>query len=353
MRVLVATDAWRPQVNGVVRSLEYLASEAPSLGADIDFLTPGDFRTLPLPGYREIRLALASAGRIERAITAMRPDSVHLATEGPIGWITRYVCQTRGYPFTTSYHTRFPEYLAARLPVPLRWSYAALRRFHNSGDGTMVGSPTLERALKAHGFRDLMPWSRGVDAELFRPHSVRPLAFPAPVFLYVGRIAVEKNLEAFLNLDLPGSKVAVGDGPSRAGLQARYPQVHFLGTRTGKALADVYASADVFVFPSLTDTFGMVILEALACGLPVAAFPVMGPLDVIGKSGCGCLDPDLRRAALAALQVRRDKCRAHALTFTWRESVRQFLDNTRRAHGVLAGAARPLLANTRWRHPWV
>ncbi|MGP9813568.1 glycosyltransferase family 4 protein [Rhodopseudomonas sp. NSM] len=334
MRVLVATDAWRPQVNGVVRSLEYLASEAPSLGADIDFLTPSDFRTLPLPGYREIHLALASARRIERAISRIRPDSVHIATEGPIGWITRYVCQTRGYPFTTSYHTRFPEYLAARLPVPLKWGYAALRRFHNSGDGTMVGSPTLERALKAHGFRNLMPWSRGVDAELFRPHSVRPLAFPAPVFLYVGRVAVEKNLDAFLDLDLPGSKIVVGDGPSRAALQSRYPHVRFLGTRTGQALADVYASADVFVFPSLTDTFGMVILEALACGLPVAAFPVMGPLDVIGKSGCGCLDRDLRRAALAALQVRREECRAHALNFTWRESARQFLDNTRRAHGV-------------------
>uniref|UniRef100_E6VFT6 Glycosyl transferase group 1 n=1 Tax=Rhodopseudomonas palustris (strain DX-1) TaxID=652103 RepID=E6VFT6_RHOPX len=345
MRVLVATDAWRPQVNGVVRSLEYLASEAPSLRADIDFLTPSDFRTVPLPGYREIHVALASARRIERAIATMRPDSVHIATEGPIGWITRHVCRTRGYPFTTSYHTRFPEYLAARLPVPLKWGYAALRRFHNSGDGTMVGSPTLEQALKAHGFRNLMPWSRGVDTELFRPRNVRPLAFPEPVFLYVGRIAVEKNLDAFLGLDLPGSKVVVGDGPSRAVLQSRYPQAHFLGTRTGQALADVYASADVFVFPSLTDTFGMVLLEALACGLPIAAFPVMGPLDVLGKSGCGCLDPDLRRAALAALQVRREECRVHALTFTWRESAQQFLDNIRRAHRFAAKGPWPLRAN--------
>ncbi|WP_038967699.1 glycosyltransferase, partial [Bradyrhizobium diazoefficiens] len=224
------------------------------------------------------------------------------------------------------------------------WSYAVLRRFHNGGDGIMVGSPTLEQALKAHGFRNLMPWSRGVDAVLFRPRSVQPLAFPAPVFLYVGRIAIEKNLEAFLALDLPGSKVVVGDGPLRASLQARFPQVHFLGTRTGRALADVYASADVFVFPSLTDTFGLVILEALACGLPVAAFPVMGPLDVIGESGCGCLDADLRRAALAALQVPREKCRAYALTFTWQESVRQFLDNVKRAHGMLTDAARPLFA---------
>lgn len=345
MRVLVATDAWHPQVNGVVRSLEYLMSEAPSFGANISFLTPDDFRTVPLPGYREIRLALATVRRIEHALKSLRPNSVHIATEGPIGWVTRHVCQTRGYPFTTSYHTRFPEYLAARLPVPLKWSYAALRRFHNSGDGIMVGSPMLEQALKAHGFRNLMRWSRGVDAELFRPRSVRPLIFPGPVFLYVGRIAVEKNLEAFLDLDLPGSKVVVGDGPLRVRLRARFPQVHFLGTRTGPALADAYASADVFVFPSLTDTFGMVILEALACGLPVAAFPVMGPLDVIGKSGCGCLDPDLRRAALGALQVPREKCRVYALTYTWRESVRQFLDNVKQAHGVLADVAPPLFVS--------
>lgn len=338
MRVLVATDAWHPQINGVVRSLEYLASEAPSLGADIALLTPGDFRTVPLPGYREIRLALASVRRIERVIAVTRPDSVHIATEGPIGWITRYVCRKRGYPFTTSYHTRFPEYLAARLPVPLRWSYAALRRFHNGGDGIMVGSPSLEQSLRAHGFHKLMPWSRGVDAELFCPRAERPLAFPAPVFLYVGRVAVEKNLEAFLGLDLPGSKVVVGDGPLRSSLQVRFPQARFLGTRTGQALADVYASADVMVFPSLTDTFGMVILEALACGLPVAAFPVMGPLDVIGKSGCGCLDHDLRRAALGALRVPPEKCRAYALTFTWRESVRQFLDNIGRAHATPARA---------------
>jgi len=334
MRVLIATDAWRPQINGVVRSLEYLASEAPEFGANLAFITPGDFRTVPLPGYREIRLALASIRRIERAIAAARPDSVHIATEGPIGWITRHVCRKRGYPFTTSYHTRFPEYLAARLPVPLRWSYAALRRFHNGGDGTMVGSPSLERALKTHGFRNLMPWTRGVDADLFRPRAWRPLNFPEPVFLYVGRVAVEKNLEAFLALDLPGSKVVVGDGPLRGCLQSRFPHAHFLGTRTGRALADVYASADVMVFPSLTDTFGMVLLEALACGLPVAAFPVMGPRDVIGESGCGCLDPDLRRAALGALLVPREKCRAYALTFTWRESVRQFLDNIGRAHGT-------------------
>lgn len=339
MRVLVATDAWRPQINGVVRSLEHLAGEAPSFGAEISFLTPNGFRTLPLPGYREIRLALTSPDAVRRAISAARPDAVHIATEGPLGWITRHVCRKDSHPFTTSYHTRLPEYLAARLPVPSTLSYAALRRFHNSGAGTMVGSPTLERDLKARGFCHLMRWSLGVDADLFRPRRERPLAFPGPVFLFVGRLAVEKNIESFLKLDLPGSKVVVGDGPLRAGLRAKFTGVHFLGVRTGEALAEVYASADVLVFPSLTDTFGMVMVEALACGVPVAAFPVMGPLDVVGRSGCGRLDADLRQAALGALDVPRDRCRAHALTFTWQASARQFLDNVRQASGVFVGAA--------------
>ncbi|SDI91983.1 MULTISPECIES: glycosyltransferase family 4 protein [Bradyrhizobium] len=334
MRVLVATDAWRPQVNGVVRSLENLATEAPSFGADITFLTPQDFPTLPLPGYREIQLALPSPGTVKRAIAAARPESVHIATEGPIGWVTRSVCRREGYPFTTSYHTRFPEYLAARLPVPLAWSYSALRRFHNSGAGIMVGTPTLERDLKARGFCKLMQWSPGVDADVFRPRLERPLAFPKPVFLFVGRISIEKNIAAFLALDLPGSMVVVGDGPLRAKLETEFPNAHFLGVRSGEALAEVYASADVFVFPSLTDTFGIVLLEALACGLPVAAFPVMGPLDVIDRSGCGRLDMNLHRAAIGALDISRQQCRAYALNFTWRESARQFLDNIRHAHGM-------------------
>ncbi|WP_315835461.1 glycosyltransferase family 1 protein [Bradyrhizobium prioriisuperbiae] len=339
MRVLIATDAWHPQINGVVRSLEHLAREAPSLGAEVVFLSPNDFRTMPLPGYREIRLALARPAAVRRAIARVRPDAVHIATEGPIGWITRRVCRDESYPFTTSYHTRFPEYLAARFPVPLSWSYAVLRRFHNGGMGTMVSSPTLERDLKAHGFRNLLPWTRGVDANVFCPRPDRPLAFSNPVFLFVGRLAVEKNLESFLRLDLPGSKVVVGDGPLRGALTAKFPDVHFLGVRTGAALADVYASADVFVFPSLTDTFGIVLLEALACGLPIAAFPVMGPRDVIGESECGCLDRDLRRAALQALCIPRDRCRAHALTFSWQHSVRQFLDNVATASpSVRAGA---------------
>jgi len=334
MRVLVATDAWRPQINGVVRSLENLAAEAPSFGVHISFLAPQDFQTVPLPGYGEIRLALASPSAVKRAIAAARPDSLHIATEGPIGWITRHVCQKEGYPFTTSYHTRFPEYLAARLPVPLEWSYSALRRFHNSGAGIMVGSPTLKEKLEARGFRNLTLWSPGVDAHVFRPCIERPLSFPKPVFLFVGRLSIEKNITAFLTLDLPGSMIVVGDGPLRTRLETEFPNVHFLGTRTGEALAEVYASADVFVFPSLTDTFGIVLLEALACGLPVAAFPVMGPLDVIGRSQCGRLDMNLQHAALGALNISREKCRAYASSFTWRESTRQFIENIKRAHEV-------------------
>jgi glycosyltransferase involved in cell wall biosynthesis len=332
MRVLVATDAWHPQINGVVRSLENVAREAPALGAEVVFLTPDMFRTLPMPSYPEIRLALASAAAVRRRIATIAPDFVHIATEGPVGLAVRRVCLADGISFTTSYHTRFPEYLAARLPVPIGWSYAALRRFHNAGAGIMVSTATLERELAEKGFRGLMRWSRGVDPRLFRPRPQAAATFPGPVFLYVGRVAVDKSIDRFLALDLPGTKLVVGDGPARAGLEAAFPAARFLGSLTGEALAEVYAAADVFVFPSATDTFGIVLLEALASGLPIAALPVAGPMDVIGTSGCGVLDDDLGRAALAALEIPRERCRAYGLSFTWEASARQFLDNVRRAH---------------------
>lgn len=327
MRLLIATDAWRPQINGVVRSLEHMAAEASAHGAEVVFLTPEHFRSLPMPTYPEIRLSLAWRHTISIFLAQAGPTHIHIATEGPIGLAVRSHCRRQGRAFTTSYHTRFPEYVSARFPVPRSWVYGALRRFHNGGRAVMVSTPSLEQELKAQGFRNIVRWTRGVDTQLFRPRAERVLDIPSPVFLFVGRIAVEKNIAAFLSLDLPGTKVVVGDGPSRAELEHAYPEAVFLGPLTGEALARVYASADVFVFPSLTDTFGIVLLEALASGLSIAAYPVTGPLDVVGASGCGVLSEDLREAALAALEIPRERCRAYGETFTWRESARQFFSN--------------------------
>ncbi|WP_322098841.1 glycosyltransferase family 4 protein [Microvirga roseola] len=343
MRLLVATDAWRPQVNGVVRSLEYMAAEAPHFGAEIVFLTPDRFRSFPMPTYPEIRLSLTGPGRVARMVEEIAPTHIHIATEGPIGLAVRFVCSRQGRAFTTSYHTRFPEYVAARTPIPQAWSYRALRRFHRASRAMMVSTPSLERELTVRGFKNIVRWTRGVDTELFRPRPERVLEVTSPVFLYVGRVAVEKNLEAFLSLDLPGTKVIVGDGPARAELEGKYPEARFLGALTGEDLARVYASSDVFVFPSLTDTFGIVLLEALASGLPVAAFPVTGPADVIGASGCGVLKPDLREAALEALGIPKDRCRAYGETFTWRESARQFFSNIESAIEGESARSAPVL----------
>jgi glycosyltransferase involved in cell wall biosynthesis len=332
MRLLIATDAWRPQINGVVRSLEYMAAEAPRFGAEVVFLTPERFRSIPMLTYPEIRLSLIGPGSLAAILEEIRPTHVHIATEGPIGLATRLTCARQERAFTTSYHTRFPEYVAARTKIPEAWTYGALKRFHRVARAMMVSTPSLERELTERGFENIMRWTRGVDTALFRPRHERILDVAAPVFLYVGRVAVEKNLDAFLSLDLPGTKVVVGDGPSRVALGRRYPEARFLGALTGEDLARVYASSDVFVFPSLTDTFGIVLIEALASGLPIAAFPVTGPLDVIGASGCGVLDADLRVAALAALDLPRDRCRAYGETFTWHESARQFFSNIEKAH---------------------
>ncbi|WP_430910339.1 glycosyltransferase family 4 protein [Methylobacterium sp. sgz302541] len=333
MRLLIATDAWHPQVNGVVRSLEHMEIAGRALGYDPVFLTHQDFRSLPMPGYPEIRLAYATKRKVAERWSDLAPTHVHIATEGTVGYATRRYCLAEGRPFTTSYHTRFPEYLAARAPVPESWSYAWLRRFHGAACATMVSTPSLERDLAARGFTNLLRWTRGVDTELFRPQASDALDhLPRPHFLFVGRLAVEKNIAAFLSLDLPGTKVIVGDGPDRARLEALAPDAAFLGTQTGPALARIYAAADVFVFPSLTDTFGIVLLEALACGLPVAAYPVTGPLDVIGGTQAGVLDRDLRTAALAALRIPRETCREEALRYTWAESARQFYANIESAH---------------------
>jgi glycosyltransferase involved in cell wall biosynthesis len=327
MRILIATDAWHPQVNGVVRTLTSLARSASALGAEIDFLTPHGFPSLGVPTYPGLRIALPNRREIAARIEAVSPDAIHIATEGPIGWAVRAYCRRRKLAFTTSYTTRFPEYIAVRSIVPESLSYAVLRHFHAAAAMTMVAAASLRQELSARGFRKLGTWTRGVDTDLFTPNDAAELDLPRPIFMTVGRVAVEKNLEAFLALDLPGSKVVIGDGPQKAELERRYPKARFLGERTGKDLTSHLAAADVFVFPSRTDTFGVVQLEALACGTPVAAFPVTGPLDVIADHPVGALDSDLRRACIRALGISRETCRSFALERSWENSARQFIGN--------------------------
>jgi glycosyltransferase involved in cell wall biosynthesis len=326
MRILVATDAWHPQVNGVVRTLTNMAEAARAFGVEISFLTPQSFRTFAMPSYPDLRLALPYQAKIARLIAEARPDSIHIATEGPIGLLVRRYCRKNQLPFTTSFHTRFPEYISARLPIPEPWIWRALRAFHGPSQAVMAATPALASELRARGFRNVVLWPRGVDAGQFHPRAA-DLGLPRPVFLCVGRVAVEKNLEAFLDLDLPGTKVIVGDGPARAALTRKYPQAVFLGARQGKELAEAYAAADVFVFPSKTDTFGLVLLEALASGLPVAAFPVTGPRDVIGNEPVGALNDDLRIACLTAVTISPQACLAFAARHTWEASARAFVEN--------------------------
>ena len=326
MRVLVATDAWHPQVNGVVRTLTMTAEAAKAFGDDVSFLTPQSFRTVAMPSYPDLRLALPYGAKIARLIDDARPDSIHIATEGPIGLAVRRYCRKHGVPFTTSFHTRFPEYASARLPVRESWIWAALRAFHRPSQAVMAATPALASELRARGFRNVVLWPRGVDTSLFHPR-IADLGLPRPVFLCVGRVAVEKNLEAFLELELPGTKVIVGDGPARAALARKYPQAVFLGARQGEELADIYAAADVFVFPSKTDTFGLVLLEALASGVPVAAFPVTGPRDVLGSVPVGALNDDLRLACLASLRISPQACLEFAAGHTWEVSARAFIEN--------------------------
>ena len=327
MRLLIATDACRPQINGVVQTYERLAEQLVRLGHQVEFISPNGFRTVPLPTYPEIRLALIWPGQARRRIAAFGPDHIHIATEGPVGLATRAVCVSDDRRFTTSYHTRFPEYLTARLPlVPVRWGYALERWFHNAAAGVMVSTLSLRKELADKGLKRLLPWTRGVDTELFRPRNVRRFG-PEPVFLYVGRVSVEKNLKAFLDLDLQGTKVVVGRGPQLALLKQAYPRAVFTGPLFGEALAEAFASSDVFVFPSRTDTYGVVLLEALASGVPVAAFPVTGPRDVVLHGKVGHLGEDLRQAALEALRMDRAACRDYALGFSWETCARQFLSN--------------------------
>ncbi len=326
MRIVIVSDAWHPQINGVVRTLVAVQRELQALGHTVRVIGPDGFRTAPLPTYPEIRLAL-NPWRVRGAIEAFGPDAVHIATEGPLGWAARRWCGRAAQPFTTSFHTRFPEYLSARTGLPESLGYAGLRRFHRHAETVMAATPRLVAELERRGFGRVGLWGRGVDTSLFRPRP-RDRRRSGPLWLTVGRVAVEKNLEAFLSLELPGRKMVVGDGPAREALQRRFPDVAFPGARTGDDLARTYAQADVFVFPSRTDTFGNVMLEALACGVPVAAYPVPGPLDVVGDApDVAVLDGDLGRAARAALQLDRAICRRFAEGRGWDASAQQFLAN--------------------------
>jgi glycosyltransferase involved in cell wall biosynthesis len=327
MKIMLVTDAWEPQVNGVVRTLKTTARELTAMGHEVRFLTPLEFRTLPCPTYPEIRLSLFPGAGVAARILEFDPDVLHIATEGPLGMAARRFALRNDFPFTTAYHTRFPEYVHARLRVPLSWSYAWLRRFHGPSRAVMAPTQVVVDDLVANGFERVRLWSRGVDADIFHPQACRRLDSAPPIFLYVGRVAVEKNVEAFLELDLPGSKWVVGAGPALARIRARFPKVNYLGLLDREELAQVYASADVFVFPSKTDTFGLVLLEAMACGLPVAAYPVTGPRDVIGNSSAGVLHEDLRTACLGALKLKREDALARARMFTWRAATEQFFGN--------------------------
>ena len=328
MRILIATDAWEPQVNGVVRTLQATARELMRRGHDVLMLTPDGFSTIPLPTYPEVRLAVFAKARVMGEIARFKPDAIHIATEGPLGLATRQACVQQGLPFTTSFHTRFAEYVEARTAVPAAWTYPLIRWFHQPAARTMVSTDSLLEELRGRGFGNLCKWSRGVDTDLFCPGPKDLFDLPRPISLYVGRVAIEKNLEAMLSLDLPGSKVVVGDGPQLEELKARFPDAHFLGNRFGKDLAACYAAADVFVFPSRTDTFGLVMIEALAAGVPVAAFPVQGPVDVLANGAdVGVMHDDLRIAIDRALLLKPGDCRTFALQYSWQACTTQFLQN--------------------------
>lgn len=327
MRILIVSDAWYPQLNGVVRALSTTRDELIRVGHEVEVIGPAGFRSLPCPTYPEIRLALTTPRRVGRMIEAYSPDAVHIATEGPLGWCARRWLTRNRKAFTTSFHTMFPMYLNMRFAVPESWTFAGLRAFHNAAEATMYSTETLRKLLARHGFRSLSQWVRGVDTQLFRPVAPAVLNVEGPVLMYVGRLAVEKNLDAFLGLDVPGTKVLVGDGPQRQDLQNRYPTAVFLGARYGDDLVAHYCAADVLVFPSRTDTLGLVMLEAAACGVPVAALPVPGPLDVVGNSGSGVLDENLARAIENALKIDPAVCRAHAEDNTWVVSAEQFAGN--------------------------
>lgn len=331
LKIVIATDAWKPQLNGVVRTLDTLGRILTDFGNEVLYITPNGFKSVPLPSYPEIRLSLMPNRKVAKMINDFKPDAIHIATEGPIGRAARRFCKRRGYPFTTSFHTRFAEYANERWKVPTKWGYAILKDFHKDGETMMVATPGLVEELGGRGFENMKLWARGVDLEQFAPGERAFLDhYPRPIFLYVGRLAVEKSIEDFLELDLPGTKLIVGDGPQRAELEEKYKDAVFTGPKYGDELTQYYQGSDVFVFPSRTDTFGLVNVEALACGVPVASYPVRGPLEILDGAppGCGALHEDLRTACMTAYENRDpEACRAWAENFSWEAASRQFIAN--------------------------
>jgi glycosyltransferase involved in cell wall biosynthesis len=328
MKIAVVIDTWLPEVNGVVTTMHKIVEELKAMGHDTHVLSHADgFTTIPMPGYSSIRLALFPQRKVNQWLDEVQPDAIHISTEGPLGAAARRYCMKRGLHFTTCYHTKFPEYIRARAPIPLSVGYAWIRNFHAPASRLMVSTPSLMKELQGRGFKNLVHWGKGVDTELFRIRDKGFLKDKRPIFMYLGRVAVEKNIEAFLELELPGSMYVVGDGPDLETLKKRYPKVIFTGFRRGEELAKTLASADVFVFPSRTDTFGLVLLEAMACGVPVAAYPVTGPVDVVTQGVTGFCDEDLETAAIACLELDGKKCRAYAEKFSWKAAAEEFLRN--------------------------
>lgn len=347
IRIAIVSDACDPPTNGVTQTFTQVAERLRRRGHAVVLATPPSFATVPCPTDPGIRLAVAPYRRLARLLDEFRPDAIHLATEGPLGLAARRYCLARGYPFTTSFTTRFPEAIHARLRIPPAWGYALLRRFHRPASALMVSTASLRAELTMRGFANVAAWTRGVDTGLFRPRPEAGLPYPRPIWLYVGRVALEKSVEDFLRLPLDGTKLVVGDGPLLDTLRQRHPEARFTGTLRGEDLARHYAASDVFVFPSRTDTFGLVLLEALASGLPVAAYPVTGPLDIVGRDGPGVLDEDLGRAARAALAIPRERCREWAMSYDWETCVTRFAQLLRPI-GTPRSAARqaPLAAAT-------
>jgi len=352
MRIALATDAWYPQVNGVVRTLGATVAELVARGHEVELITPDRFRTIPLPGYKSIDIAIAPRFAARRLLRAFKPDVVHIATEGPIGWSARGWCKAHGVPYTSAFHTRFPDYMAVRTGISAERFWPLFRLFHRDSRAVLVASASLAEELEARGISGIQPWTRGIDQDLFQPNGPAlsaMLDLPRPIMLNVGRVSAEKNLEAFLEIDTLGTKVIVGDGPALESLRERFPKAVFLGPLAGEELASAYRAADCFVFPSRTDTFGLVVIEALACGVPVAAYPVQGPIDILGRNGRGVADDfhvsvgiladDLGEATARALELDRTEAAAFARRFTWGHATDQFIAAIK---GAVSNSAEPV-----------